>query len=99
MKIMIQTPGFKADQKLVDFVNEKLEKLSRFSDRILEAQVTLKLDKSETRENKISEIRLVIPGNDLFAVKHSTSFEEATTKTIEALKHQVATWKEKIDAR
>jgi putative sigma-54 modulation protein len=55
------------------------------------------LDKSDSRDNKISEIKLLIPGNDLFATKQSTSFEEATTKTIDALKHQVLSWKEKAN--
>jgi putative sigma-54 modulation protein len=96
MKITIQTPDFKADKKLIEFVEEKTEKLGKFSDRILEASITLKLDKSDTRDNKISEIKLVIPGHDLFAVKQSHTFEEATTKTIDALKSQVLSWKEKM---
>lgn len=97
MKITIQTPDFKADQKLIDLVNERMEKLSRFSDRILEASVTLKLDKSENKENKISEIRLSIPGNDLFASKQCKSFEEAVAKTSDALKSQIDSWKEKTN--
>lgn len=93
---MIQTPDFKADQQLLDFVNGKLEKLARFSDRILEASVTLKLDKSETKENKVCEIKLGIPGNDLFAARQCKTFEEAVAKTIDALRSQVEAWKIKI---
>lgn len=98
MKTIIQTPDFKADEKLLTFVNEKLEKLERFSDRILESRVTLKLDKSDDRENKICEIKLVIPGNDLFVTKQAKSFEEATADAVDALKHQIASWKEKARA-
>ena len=93
MNITIQTPNFKADQKLLDLVTEKDEKLGQFSAHIREASVALKLDKSETRDNKICEIKLGIPGNDLFATKQCKSFEEAATKTTDALKSQIEAWK------
>ena len=93
MKITIQTPDFKADQKLLDFVSEKVEKLGKFSERIHDASVTLKLDKSDTKENKICEIKLGIPGNDLFAVKQCKTFEEAAAKTSDALRSQIEAWK------
>ncbi len=89
MKINIQTPGFKADQKLLDFVTDKLQKLDQLNDNILEGNVTLKLDKSDTQENKICEIKLAIRGNDLFAARQSHSFEEATNKVFAALKRQI----------
>lgn len=93
MKITIQTPNFKADQKLLDLVTEKVEKLGKFTDRIHDASVTLKLDKSDTRDNKICEIKLAIPGNDLFATKQCKSFEEAASKTTDALRSQIEAWK------
>jgi putative sigma-54 modulation protein len=93
MKINIQSPDFKADQKLIDFVIEKIEKLGKFSDQIHEANVTLKLDKSDSRENKICEIKLAIPGNDLFASKQCKTFEEAASKSSDALRSQIDSWK------
>ena len=95
MKIIIQTPDFKAQPELMDYVNEKVEKLGQFSDRILESRVLLKLDRSDTKDNKISEIKLVIPGNDLFASKQGKSFEEATAKAVEALRSQIEDWKKR----
>jgi putative sigma-54 modulation protein len=89
MKITIQTPDFKANQKLLDLVTEKVERLGKFSERILEANVTLKLDHSDTKENKICEIKLAIPGNDLFAGKQCKTFEEATSKSADALRSQI----------
>jgi putative sigma-54 modulation protein len=94
MKITIQTPDFKADQKLLDLVTDKLEKLGKFSDKIHEANVTLKLDNSDVRENKICEIKLGIPGKDLFALKQCKTFEEAAAKTSDALRSQIEAWKE-----
>ncbi len=94
MKIIIQTPDFRADQKLLDFVKEKVEKLEKFSDDILDANVTLRLDRSDTRENKVCEIRLGIPGNDLYASRQCKTFEEAASRTTDALRSQIESRKD-----
>lgn len=99
MKINIQTVSFYASDKLNDFTIVKVNKLSQYTDRIIQADVVLKLDKSDTRENKVCEIRLSIPGNDLFASKQQASFEDAVLRTVEALKHQLVAWKEKTQDR
>jgi putative sigma-54 modulation protein len=99
MKMIIQTPDFKATKTLNDFVEEHVSKLSLLSDRIVESRICLKLDKSATRENKICEIKLFIPGNDLFASKQSNTFENALLETIEAVKHQLARWKSSTNMR
>ncbi len=97
MKITIQTPDFKAQKKLMDYVTTNVMKLSVFGDRVLEARVLLKLDKSDTKENKICELKLVIPGGDLFAQKQNGTFEEALSKCVEALKHQIGRWKDSVN--
>ena len=99
MKKQIQSLDFNANQALLDLINTKLEKISHFSDRILECNVILKLDKSDTRENKVCEIRLAIPGNDLFAKKAGKTFEEAFEQVIHALEKQLTTWKSKTHDR
>jgi putative sigma-54 modulation protein len=90
MKIIIQTPDFVATKKLTSFVEEKVSKLSSISDRVHEARVSMKIDKSDSKENKVCEIRLGIAGNDLFASRQSESFEKSVTTVVEALKHQLA---------
>ena len=97
MKISIQTPDFKADKRLTGHIQTSVSKLSVFSDRILDAQVVLKLDKSDTNDNKICELRLVIPGTDLFTRKQSSTFEEALSKCVEAMKHQIDRWKDSVN--
>lgn len=89
MKITIQSPGFKADQRLLTFVTKKLEKLDHYNETIIESQVCLKIDKSGTVENKTCEIKLVVPGNDLFAAKNSKIFQDAVIKVVNALKSQL----------
>jgi putative sigma-54 modulation protein len=89
MKVVIQTPGFKAQKQLTEFIENHMNKLDAFSDRIQEGQVCLRVDTSDTKENKVCEIKLVIPGNDLFASKQSNSFEGALLETIDAIRSQL----------
>jgi len=96
MKINISSIHFKADQKLEDFVQERILKLSSIFDGIVGSEVTLKLDKNSNTENKVAEIKLIIRGNDLFAKKQSKSFEEATDNAVDALRKQLTKYKEKV---
>jgi ribosomal subunit interface protein len=85
MKINLQTLKFKAKPELVNFVNEKLNKLSRYDDKIISAEVTLSLDSASIPENKICDIRLIVPGNDDFVKKNGATFEEAIQSCVEIL--------------
>ncbi len=80
---------FKADKKLLTFIQERLNKLEQFNDQIVSAEVFLKLDKDREKENKIAEIKLHVPGKDMFAKKQCKSFEEATNVAVEALRRQI----------
>ncbi len=95
MNIQIHSVRFDADKKLIDFVHQKLDKLTQFAEDIVNAEVYLRLDKDQERENKISEIKLELPGGPLFAKKQSKTFEEATDDTIDALKKQITKHKQK----
>ena len=89
MNVNVRSIHFDADSKLVDFINEKLAKLTLFHDQILGGDVFLRLKHDgESRENKQVEIRLNVPGNDLFAKRKGKTFEEAVISTVEALRSQ-----------
>ena len=75
MKVNINSVHFKTDKKLDSFITEKVEKLSDLYDGIIGSEVTLRVNNNEDHENKIAEIRLFVPGNDLFAKKQCKSFE------------------------
>ena len=62
MNIQIHSVRFDADKKLIDFVHQKLEKLTQFGEDIVNAEVFLRLDKDQERENKISEIKTGVTG-------------------------------------
>jgi putative sigma-54 modulation protein len=96
MNIKISSIHFKADQKLEEFVQERINKLSTIFDGLIGSEVTLKIDKNSKTENKVSEIKIMIRGNDLFAKKQCKTFEEATDSAIDALRKQLTKHKEKV---
>ncbi len=89
MNLTIQSLHFTSKEKLNEFITNKINKLARLSDKIDRVNVCLKLDESATNENKVCEIKLSLPGHELFAKKQSDSFEAATTEAVKALEHQV----------
>jgi len=95
MKVNVQTPNFVADQKLIDFITSKLLKLEMFFDRIVFADVFLKVQKTSEKENKIVEILLSVPGDDLIVKKETKTFEEGTDECVKALERQLKKRKEK----
>ncbi len=95
MNVQIHSVRFDADKKLIDFVNQKLGKLTQYGEEIVNAEVYLRLDNDQTKENKISEIKLNISGGPLFAKKQSKTFEEATDGAVNALKKQITKHKHK----
>lgn len=98
MKLNIQSIQFDADQKLLDLIQLKADKLETYFDKVVSGEVFLRLEKSENRDNKLVEIKLEVPGNDLFASKKAASFEEASDEAFEALRRQLKKLKEKLAA-
>lgn len=96
MNIKIQSIKFDADKKLTDFVDKKVNKLERYFDNIVDAEVFLRLQNSQELDNKVAEIRLKVPGSDLFAQRQSKTFEEAVDDCIDALKTQIQKHKDKL---
>lgn len=96
MNIKINSVRFDADVKLVNYIKSKVKKLYLHYDNIIGIEVFLKLDNTPAMENKITEIRLDIPGNELFAKKAGKTFEESTDLVVDALRRQVTKHKEKV---
>ncbi len=89
MKVNIQSVKFDADKRLIEFVENKMDKLDRFAERATGADVILKLDKDHEKGNKVATITLHLPGADLVADDQAKSFEEAVDNAIDALKRQI----------
>ena len=77
MKVKVRAIDFKVDQKLVDFVQKKMDKLDQYYDKIIDAVVTLKLDSTSEKENKIADVKINIAGDEFIAKKKAKTFEEA----------------------
>lgn len=99
MEIRIQSPNFTPNEGLSDFVIKKLEKLIHLYKRIESAEVCLKLDSSDVNQNKVCEIRLAVPGNDLFAKRRSDHFDKAVNITVAALQRQIEKMKANLERR
>lgn len=95
MKVKVQSIHFDADQKLVDFVQKKVDKLETFYDRLVDGEVFLRLN-NEGVENKTVEIKLNVPGSQFFAKEQARTFEAATDLATEALKAQLKKFKTKV---
>ena len=98
MKIQIHSIHFDADTKLLDFIHQKLDKLKTFYDRIIDSEVFLKLEKDESMENKIVEIKINVAGNQFFSKHKARSFEAGVDAVVESLRRQLKKYKEKQNA-
>lgn len=98
MKLQMHSIHFDADTKLLDFIQKKVDKLETFYDRFIDGEVFLRVDKKNTNDNKIVEIKLNIPGNQIFAKEQKDSFEAAADAAVEALRRQTKRHKEKVVA-
>ncbi|RRG24142.1 ribosome-associated translation inhibitor RaiA [Ancylomarina euxinus] len=95
MNMKMQSVGFKADKKLEAFINQKLSKLNKFDNNISDYIVTLNIENSDPKANKVVEVKVNVPGNELFARKQSNSFEAAAELVADALRIQILKNKEK----
>ncbi|MDO6438604.1 ribosome-associated translation inhibitor RaiA [Cyclobacterium sp. 1_MG-2023] len=96
MKLQMHSIRFVADQKLIDFIQRKADKLDTYFDQIIDGEVFMRLDKNDKSENKIVEIKLNVPGKQFFAKSQNDSFEAAADDSIEALRRQIKKHKEKL---
>lgn len=94
MKLQVHSIHFDADSKLVEFIQKKVDKLETFYDRVVDGEVFLRIN-NEGVENKTVEIRVKVPGNQLFAKEQARSFEAATDMATEALRNQIKKFKDK----
>ena len=97
MKVDVHAVNFAVDRKLVDFVQERLIKLEKFYDKIVSSDVYLKVEKTSDKENKIVEMKIVVPGDDFLVKKQCKTFEEAVDLAAESIERLLLKRKEKIN--
>lgn len=96
MKVNVHAVNFTVDKKLVDFVQERMDKLEKYYDRVVSSDVFMKVEKTSEKENKIVEIKINVPGDDFLVKKQCKSFEEAVEQSAESLERLLIKRKEKL---
>lgn len=89
MKVNIQAIHFDVADRLVEFINKKAERLGRRFPAIMSVDVTLKLVKPETAQNKEVVVKIDIPGAPNVSKKTANTFEEAFDLALEAAERQL----------
>ncbi|HLO74768.1 MAG TPA: ribosome-associated translation inhibitor RaiA [Flavobacterium sp.] len=98
MKVNLQAVNFNVDRKLIDFVQEKLDKLEKYYDKIVSSDVFLKVENTSDKENKTVEIKINVPGDDFVVKKTAKSFEEGVDLAVDSLERVIVKRKEKLRA-
>lgn len=96
MKVNVQAVNFNVDAKLVEFIQEKMDKLDKFYDRVISADVFLKVENTSDKENKIVEIKIHVPGDEFVVKKQCKKFEEGMDLASASLERTLLKRKEKI---
>tara|TARA_B110000285_G_scaffold235101_1_gene314857 strand:- start:173 stop:475 length:303 start_codon:yes stop_codon:yes gene_type:complete len=89
MQMQIHSVHFDADERLLNFIQERLEKLSTFHDQIMTCEVFLRIEKNDQRANKLCDVKIHAPGVDFFAKRRASSFEASLDEVVEALRKQI----------
>jgi len=95
MQIHIHAP-FEVNSALQELIEKKVRKLTTFYDRIIKADVYLKLEDKNSPNGKIVEINMHLPGKDAFAKESADSYEKAIAATANKLERQLKKRKEKL---
>ena len=98
MKVNTQSVNFNADRKLIDFIQNRMDKLEHFYDKVIQSDVYLKLDNTKVKENKIFEVRVSVPGDSIVVKKQCKSFEEGADSAASTIERQLKKRKEKLRA-
>lgn len=96
MKVNVNAVNFNVDAKLVGFIQERMDKLEKYYDKIVSSDVFLKVEKTSEKENKIAEIIIHVPGDDFMVKKQCKTFEEAIEQSAESLERLLIKRKEKV---
>ncbi len=96
MKVNVHAVNFNVDGKLVGFIQERMDRLEKYYDKVVSSDVFLKVEKTSEKENKIVEIKMLVPGDEFMVKKQCKTFEEAMEQSSESLERLLTKRKEKV---
>lgn len=99
MKVNTQSVNFAADQKLIDFIQRRMDKLDMYYDKIIQSDVYLKVENTSDKQNKVFEAKVTVPGDSFVVKKQCKSFEEGADIAVASLQRQLKKRKDKLRAR
>ena len=93
MEIKFKALKFEAGEKLTEFVEKKVSRLSRFCEDLAnEIEVALE---DHLKQGKLAKIQIHIPGEELIIEREADTFENAVTEAVDAMKEKLTRVKEK----
>lgn len=98
MKVNTQSVNFNADKKLIAFIQKRMDKLDTFYDKVIQADVFLKVENTSDKENKVFEVKLSVPGDSFVVKKQCKTFEEGADMASSSLERQLKKRKEKLSS-
>ncbi|MCH7525229.1 MAG: ribosome-associated translation inhibitor RaiA [Bacteroidetes bacterium] len=96
MRVNTQSVNFNADQKLIDFIQQRMDKLDQYYDKIIKSDVFLKVENTSGKQNKIFEAIISVPGDSFIVKKVCKTFEEGADSAANSLGRQLRKRKEKL---
>jgi len=92
MKIAITTRGYKAPERLKNYINDKMKRLERFEGQILDMQAVLSYEKLD----QVVEFKLRLNNKKIVIKERSTDVFKSIDLAVDRLERQIAKTKEKI---
>jgi putative sigma-54 modulation protein len=99
MMVNVHAVNLAVDKKLVEYVQERMDRLEKYYDKVVSSDVYLKVEKTSKKENKVAEIKVNVPGDDFVVKKQCKTFEEAIELSAETLERLLIKRKEKIGSQ
>lgn len=96
MKVNVHAVNFNVDGKLVGFIQGRMDRLEKYYDKVVSSDVFLKVEKTSEKENKIVEIKILVPGDEFVVKKQCKTFEEAVEQSAQSLERLLTKRKEKV---
>lgn len=99
MKVNVHAVNFTVDRKLVGYVQDRLNKLEKYYDKVVYSDVFFKLDNNGEKVNKIAELKINVPGDEFIVKKQCKTFEEAVELAADSMERLLVKRKQKIRAK
>ena len=95
MNINFQSVNYNADSKLIEFAEKRIKKISQFYLNIIDVFIYTKVENKSDRVNKLAELKIGIPGDNVVVKNTAKSFEEAISLAADSAERILKRHKEK----